>query len=136
MRLNWGPYLWMRCYNNGAQFLDEIVGDDPDWARHRGDARTVPAGCKGTMVSAVRPPGAVARRHEAEVSLGPEGAERGRRRLRAALESLAYLIALGVRNIRQSGQSITRNHRLRRYRPQSASCARSLPASSTVRWSC
>src|SRR5262249_53305169 len=22
MRLNWGPYLWMRCYNNGAQFLD------------------------------------------------------------------------------------------------------------------
>ena len=26
MRLNWGPYLWMRCYNNGAQFLDRIVG--------------------------------------------------------------------------------------------------------------
>ncbi len=22
MRLNWGPYLWMRCYNNGALFLD------------------------------------------------------------------------------------------------------------------
>src|SRR5262249_10173554 len=26
MRLNWGPYLWMRCYNNGAQFLDRVVG--------------------------------------------------------------------------------------------------------------
>ncbi len=31
MRLNWGPYLWMRCYNNGAQFLDRIVGKKPDW---------------------------------------------------------------------------------------------------------
>ena len=31
MRLNRGPYLWMRCYNNGAQFLDEVVGDSPDW---------------------------------------------------------------------------------------------------------
>ena len=32
MRLNWGPYLWMRCYNNGAQFLDRVVGPRPDWA--------------------------------------------------------------------------------------------------------
>ena len=31
MRLNWGPYLWMRCYNNGAQFLDRVVGERPDW---------------------------------------------------------------------------------------------------------
>src|SRR5262249_53846769 len=30
MRLNWGPYLWMRCYNNGAQFLDRVVGARPD----------------------------------------------------------------------------------------------------------
>ena len=34
MRLNWGPYLWMRCYSNGAQFLDQVVGHDPDWAKH------------------------------------------------------------------------------------------------------
>ena len=26
MKLNWGPYLWMRCYSNGAQFLDGVVG--------------------------------------------------------------------------------------------------------------
>ncbi|HYH63216.1 MAG TPA: FGGY family carbohydrate kinase, partial [Urbifossiella sp.] len=26
MKLNWGPYLWMRCYSNGAQFLDRVVG--------------------------------------------------------------------------------------------------------------
>jgi len=31
MRLNWGPFLWMRCYNNGAQFLDPIIGAKPDW---------------------------------------------------------------------------------------------------------
>src|SRR5205814_7627968 len=31
MRLNWGPYLWMRCYNNGAQFLDRVLGSRPDW---------------------------------------------------------------------------------------------------------
>src|SRR5262249_55897580 len=30
MRLNWGPYLWMRCFNNGAQFLDRVVGKRPD----------------------------------------------------------------------------------------------------------
>src|SRR5205823_6877626 len=30
MRLNWGPYLWMRCYNNDAHFLNEIVGDEPN----------------------------------------------------------------------------------------------------------
>src|SRR5207237_4278966 len=50
MRLNWGPYLWMRCYNNGALFLDRIVGSDPDWDYLEAEARKVPAGCEGTMV--------------------------------------------------------------------------------------
>jgi len=44
MRLNWGPYLWMRCYNNGAQFLDRVVGPSPDWADLERQARTCPAG--------------------------------------------------------------------------------------------
>ena len=39
MRLNWGPYLLMRCYNNGAQFLDRVVGADPDWVRLEALAR-------------------------------------------------------------------------------------------------
>ena len=39
MRLNWGPYLWMRCYNNGALFLDKIVGADPDWDYLEAEAR-------------------------------------------------------------------------------------------------
>ena len=29
MKLNWGPYLWMRCYNNGAQFLDRVLDRGP-----------------------------------------------------------------------------------------------------------
>ena len=26
MRLNWDPYLWMRCYTNGAQFFNHVLG--------------------------------------------------------------------------------------------------------------
>src|SRR5262249_57247943 len=44
MRLNWGPYLWMRCYNNGAQFLDKILGPRPDWERLERGARARPPG--------------------------------------------------------------------------------------------
>src|SRR5439155_1873833 len=50
MRLNWGPYLWMRCYNNGAQFLDRVVGARPDWDALESAARAVPPGCQGTSV--------------------------------------------------------------------------------------
>ena len=44
MRLNWGPYLWMRCYNNGAQFLDRVVGERPDWEALERAARACPRG--------------------------------------------------------------------------------------------
>ena len=50
MRLNWGPYLWMRCYNNGAQFLDRVVGPKPDWEKLEREARACPARCIGTAV--------------------------------------------------------------------------------------
>src|SRR5687768_8729140 len=50
MRLNWGPYLWMRCYNNGAQFLDPIVGTRPDWKALEKAASGVPPGCGGVSV--------------------------------------------------------------------------------------
>ena len=50
MRLNWGPYLWMRCYNNGAQFLDEVVGTSPDWKALEAQARPLSPGCGGTAV--------------------------------------------------------------------------------------
>lgn len=108
MRLNWGPYLWMRCYNNGAAFLNEIVGDDPNWALLEAEARTYPPGCKGTVVLPFV---------HAEPSLGihhklfrwePKEPKQEGKKFRAALEALAYLIALGVRQHEEAGQKITR----------------------------
>ncbi len=108
MRLNWGPYLWMRCYNNGAQFLNKIVGAEPDWTMLEDAARAVPPAYKGTMVLPFVYP---------EPSLGvmkprfrwePKQPKENGRRFRAALEALAYLIALGVQQHEASGQSISR----------------------------
>src|SRR5262249_42422364 len=108
MRLNWGPYLWMRCYNNGAQFLDRVVGERPDWERLEKQARACPAGSGGTMVLPFVAP---------EPSLGvskpwlewlpSEPADLGVK-VRAGLEALAYLIALGVHEHEQAGQKVTR----------------------------
>jgi sugar (pentulose or hexulose) kinase len=108
MRLNWGPYLWMRCYNNGAQFLNKVVGAKPDWDRLEQEARACPPGVGGTTVLPFVVP---------EPSLGVAGArvqwhpappaEMGHK-FRAALEALAYLIALGVREHEAAGQRIAR----------------------------
>lgn len=108
MRLNWGPYLWMRCYNNGAQFLDRIVGTKPDWDRLEKEARACPPGCDGALVLPFAAP---------EPSLGvtaprlqwlPDEPKDIGKKFRAALEALAYLIALGVREHEAAGQKITR----------------------------
>jgi xylulokinase len=108
MRLNWGPYLWMRCYNNGAQFLDHVVGPRPDWTALEAAAAAVAPGCGGISVMPFVYP---------EPSRGvtapwfdwtpQEPAEPGMR-FRAALEALAYLIALGVREHEAAGQRVTR----------------------------
>jgi sugar (pentulose or hexulose) kinase len=108
MRLNWGPYLWMRCYNNGAQFLDRLVGVNPDWEKLEQAARACAAGSGGAAVLPFVAP---------EPSLGvtaerlqwhPSEPKDGGKKFRAALEALAYLIALGVREHEAAGQSITR----------------------------
>ena len=97
MRLNWGPYLWMRCYNNGAQFLDRVVGDSPDWAALEAAARLVPPGCGGVGVLPFTSPepslGVTAPRFEWTPSSPLDAGVR----FRASLEALAYLVALGVR---------------------------------------
>jgi xylulokinase len=108
MRLNWGPYLWMRCYNNGAQFLDRVLGPRPDWELLEREARACPPGTDGIMVLPFIAP---------EPSLGvskprlewmpAEPRELGKK-FRASLEALAYLIALGVREHEAAGQKITR----------------------------
>jgi sugar (pentulose or hexulose) kinase len=109
MRLNWGPYLWMRCFNNGAQFLDPIVGASPDWKTLEVKARACPPGAGGVAVLPFAQP---------EPSLGVKEkcvrwfpavvpADEGVR-YRAALEALAYLIGWGVREHESAGQNVTR----------------------------
>lgn len=108
MQLNHGPYLWMRCYSNGAQFLDRVVGANPDWSTLEAAARAVPPGCNGVRVS----PFVLS-----EPSLGvvsprfgwqPHEPSEPGVRFRAALEAIAFLIALGVREHEVAGQTIQR----------------------------
>lgn len=108
MKLNWGPYLWMRCYSNGAQFLDKIAGNKPDWPALEAAARSLPPLSNGTATL----PFVLA-----EPSIGinsprlewypAEPMEIGKR-IRAGFEAIAYLIALGVREHEAAGQTISR----------------------------
>jgi sugar (pentulose or hexulose) kinase len=108
MKLNWGPYLWMRCYSNGAQIMDRGVGPKPEWDAFEKAARAVPPGCNGTAVLpfVLSEPsiGVVAPRFQWMPS---EPKEPGVR-FRASLEALAYLIGLAVREHEAAGQKITR----------------------------
>jgi xylulokinase len=108
MRLNWGPYLWMRCFSNGAQFLDRIVGPKPDWEALEKAARAVPPGCGGVSVlpfALSEPSLGIAR---PRLEWHPHEPGDAGARFRAALEALAYLIALAVREHASAGQKIKR----------------------------
>jgi xylulokinase len=108
MRLNWGPYLWMRCYSNGAQFLDKVVGPNPDWPALERAARAVPPGANGTVVLPfvlAEPSIGV---HAPRFEWIPDEPSDTGVRVRAAFEALAYLIALAVREHEAAGQKITR----------------------------
>ncbi len=108
MCLNWGPSLWMRCYNNGAQFLDRIVGARPDWEALERDGRTCEAGCGGVAVLPFSSPEPALGIAQSGLEWRPaEPAEAGKR-FRASLEALAYLIARAVREHEAAGQQITR----------------------------
>jgi sugar (pentulose or hexulose) kinase len=108
MKLNWGPYLWMRCYNNGALFLDRVVGPKPDWAALESTGVQVPPGCIGTSVLPfVFPEPSCGVSKPCFRWLPEEPADPGIR-YRASLEALAYLIALGVQEHTDAGQKITR----------------------------
>jgi len=108
MCLNWGPYLWMRCYNNGAGFLDHIVGTKPDWDRLEQQARATPPQAGGVSVMPFLAPepslGVAARR----LQWIPREPSHPGVKFRAALEALAYLIARGVHAHEEAGQRITR----------------------------
>jgi sugar (pentulose or hexulose) kinase len=108
MKLNWGPYLWMRCYNNGAQFLDRVVGANPNWEALETAARACPPGAGGySVVPLLAPEPSLGVRQPRFEWIPREPAEPGVR-FRAALEALAYLIALGVQAHERAGQKITR----------------------------
>jgi sugar (pentulose or hexulose) kinase len=108
MRLNWGPYLWMRCYNNGAQFLDRIVGPNPDWDRLEREGRDCPAGVDGVTLLPFTAPEPSLGVTAPRVQWSPAQPKEPGRAFRASLEALAYLIALGVREHEAAGQKITR----------------------------
>ncbi len=108
MRLNWGPYLWMRCYNNGAQFLDRVVGERPDWERLERDARACAAGTEGVGVLPFASPEPSLGVHVPRFAWRPSEPPELGRRFRASLEALAYLIARGVKEHEAAGQKITR----------------------------
>src|SRR5262249_5039539 len=108
MRLNWGPYLWMRCYNNGAQFLDRIVGSRPDWDRLEQEAQTYAPGTDGVTVLPFIVPEPSLGVSAAKLQWFPAEPREPGKRFRAALEALAYLIARGVREHEAAGQQITR----------------------------
>jgi sugar (pentulose or hexulose) kinase len=108
MRLNWGPYLWMRCYNNGAQFLDRVVGERPDWDKLEALARACPPGCEGVAVLPFASPEPSLGVREPRVQwFASEPGEPGRK-FRASLEALAYLIARAIREHEAAGQRVTR----------------------------
>jgi sugar (pentulose or hexulose) kinase len=110
MALNWGPYLLMRCYNNGAQFLDRVVGERPDWDGLEREARAVPPGCGGASVLPFSSPEPSLGVREACVRWLPGEPPAAGVKFRAALEALAYLIALGVEahESAMDGEAVTR----------------------------
>lgn len=108
MKLNWGPFLWMRCYNNGAQFIDPILGPNPDWQALETAARAVPPGCDGTSVLPFLLPEPSRGIDRPRLEWSPKEPNHSGVRYRAALEALAYLIALGVAEHESAGQPVRR----------------------------
>ena len=117
MKLNWGPYLWMRCYSNGAQFLDGVVGvnrSEKEWEEFTNAARMAPPLCKNIAVLpfALSEPSIGVHQPRVEWFSLADGSAIAQpsdigTRVRAAFEAIAYLIALGVRAHEREGQKIS-----------------------------
>jgi sugar (pentulose or hexulose) kinase len=98
----------MRCYNNGAQFLDRVVGERPDWERLEQLARACPPGAGGTAVLPFAAPEPSLGVAAPRVQWFPSEPSGPGPKFRAALEALAYLIAWGVCEHEEAGQRVTR----------------------------
>ncbi|MCI0638997.1 MAG: xylulose kinase, partial [Gemmataceae bacterium] len=108
MRLNWGPYLWMRCYSNGASFINHLFGDKPSYDELEAQARDLAPGSGGTMVLPFLQSEPSLGVMEKRVRWDPKAPKQDGKKFRAALEALAYMIALGVKQHEEAGQTITR----------------------------
>lgn len=106
MKLNWGPYLWMRCYSNGAQFVDVVAGKD--WFKVEADAAKVPPLCNGTSVLPFLLSEPSVGVEKPNVKWTPAEPTDRPVKVRACLEALAFLLARAVREHEAAGQSITR----------------------------
>ncbi|MBI3407076.1 MAG: xylulose kinase [Planctomycetes bacterium] len=106
MRLNWGPYLWMRCYTNGAQFLNHLFGDNPNWQELEAEARAEKPATTLVLPFAYSEPSLGI--HKKTLEWSPKQPKQAGKKFRAALEALGYLVALGVRQHESAGQQITR----------------------------
>ncbi len=108
MRLNWGPYLWMRCYNNGAGLLHHVFGEKPPFDILEQHAKAVPPGSQGTSVLPFVAPEPSRNISRACFRWLPQHPRSPAVQFRACLEAIAYLIALGIREHEKAGQNITR----------------------------
>jgi len=109
MRLNWQPYLWMRCYNNGAQFLDKIVGRSAQLGT-AGEASAGLSAGRGWHRPCLpfHRSRAVSQREQGRLEWSPAKPKEKGKAVPGRLEALAYLIARGVREHEQAGQRISR----------------------------
>lgn len=108
MKLNWGPYLLMRCFSNGAQFLDRVVGDNPDWAALEREACRVEPGCGGFAVLPFVLSEPSLNINSPRFEWIPHEPQSWGVKVRAAFEALAFLIALGVQEHQCVVESIHR----------------------------
>lgn len=106
MKLNWGPYLWMRCYSNGAQFVDVVAGKD--WYTVEAEAARVAPLCGGVSVLPFLLSEPSVGVEKAGVRWTPSEPSERPVRVRACLEALAFLLARAVREHEAAGQTVTR----------------------------
>ncbi|MDY3554746.1 FGGY-family carbohydrate kinase [Gemmata sp. JC717] len=105
MKLNWGPYLWMRCYSNGALFLDEVAGKD--WFKVE-EAANVPPLCNGTSVLPFLLSEPSVGVDAPRIEWSPSVPENRAMKVRACVEALAFLLARAVKEHESAGQVVTR----------------------------
>lgn len=111
MRLNWGPFLWMRQYSNGGEFLNQVIGHssswtDDDWQRLEAEASQLAPASIRVLPFLRSEPALGVDVEKAGVVWENGQPETAAQCYRGAIESIAYLVALGVDAHEDAGQAI------------------------------